>query len=73
MINRKICKICDNYSAGIKCDIEDNCEIAKTVKENENLKKEIKALKKENADLRLNMSYMVNPNAIGDRNEMGAW
>lgn len=37
------------------------------------LYEEIEELKKENARLRLEMSYMKNPNAIGDSHEMGSW
>ena len=30
-------------------------------------------VKEENDELRLKMSYMIDPNAIGDRHEMGSW
>lgn len=36
-------------------------------------KAEIERLQTENAKLRLEMSYMKSPNAIGDTHEMGAW
>ena len=39
--------------------------------ENTALKKQVKELKKELAEAKLKMSYMVNPNAIGNRNDMG--
>mgnify|MGYP004583862903 FL=1 len=39
--------------------------------ENAALKKRVKELTKELADAKLNMSYMIDPNAIGDRNDMG--
>ena len=34
---------------------------------------EIERLKDENSELRLKMSYMKEPNTIGDIHEMGAW
>ena len=36
-------------------------------------KAEIERLKAENSELRLKMSYMKDPNTIGDIHEMGAW
>ena len=36
-------------------------------------KAEIERLKAENSELRLKMSYMKEPNTIGDIHEMGAW
>lgn len=36
-------------------------------------KAEIESLKDAIKDLRREMSYMVNPNTIGDRHEMGCW
>jgi hypothetical protein len=43
----------------------------KIMDENAALKKQVKELKKELAEAKLNMSYMIDPNAIGDRNDMG--
>lgn len=36
-------------------------------------KAEIERLKAENGELKLKMSYMKEPNTIGDIHEMGAW
>ena len=36
-------------------------------------KDEIERLKTENGKLKSEMSYMINPNTIGDRHEMGGW
>lgn len=66
-----ICQMCDNYSAHTKCESEDDCKIMKIMNENAALKKQVKELTKELADAKLNMSYMIDPNAIGDRNDMG--
>ena len=43
----------------------------KIMDENAALKKQVKELKKELAEAKLNMSYMIDPNAIGNRNDMG--
>lgn len=67
-----VCKYCENYIAGIKCD-NINCDLKKLEKENTVLKKKNKELKKQVEDLKLEKSYMINPNAIGDRHEMGCW
>ena len=66
MSDTELCKMCTEYSNETKCDNKENCKLLAIVREN-------RELKKENADLRLKISYMVNPNAIGDRHEMGCW
>ena len=70
---REICEMCENYSVDTECEDESRCKIAELVKENNRLKAEVKRLKTENSNLQLKMSYMHDPNAIGDRHEMGAW
>lgn len=59
------CVICEGYMKGVSCENE-NCPVWK-------IKAENKALKEEVSKLRLEMSYMHNPNTIGDRHEMGCW
>lgn len=66
-----ICRICDNFDVGRKCDNEDKCILIAMQKENTELKKQVAELKKELADTKRKMSYMVNPDAIGSRNDMG--
>lgn len=66
MTRKELCNMCMDYAKGAKCDNQDKCKLLAVIKEN-------KALKKEIADLKLKMSYMVNPNAIGDCHEMGCW
>lgn len=41
--------------------------------ENSELMAEVESLKEALKDLKIQMSYMVNPNSIGDRHEMGCW
>lgn len=71
MSKTEICQMCDNYSVRNKCDQKKDCKIMKIMDENAALKKQVKELKKELAEAKLNMSYMIDPNAIGDRNDMG--
>lgn len=60
----EICEMCEEYMADEECEIKETCKINALVKENERLKKEVQSLK-------CDMSYMINPLAIGDRHEMG--
>lgn len=71
MRKKEICQMCDNYSVRTRCDNRKDCKIMKIVDENATLKKQVEELKKELAEVKLNMSYMIDPNAIGDRNDMG--
>lgn len=71
MSKKELCEMCTEYSTEIKCENKSACKLMALIDENTSLKNQIKELKKENSDLRLNMSYMTNPNAIGDRNDMG--
>ncbi|RGM75509.1 hypothetical protein [Agathobacter rectalis] len=52
------------------CFESENDKIS-ALEENKKLKEEINSLKKKLSDTKLEMSYMINPNAIGDRNDMG--
>lgn len=72
MLNKiDICKMCQEYDAEHKCEIERDCKLISVLEENKELKKEVNSLKKELSDTELKMSYMINPNAIGSRNDMG--
>ena len=64
MTERKLCSMCTEYAKGTRCENKDTCDLLNIIKEN-------KLLKKENAELRQKMSYMIDPNAIGNRNDMG--
>lgn len=65
MTEKELCKMCTEYSSDNQCEHKNECKLLKIIKENKNLKEENKKLKKK-------MSYMINPNCIGDRNgEMG--
>lgn len=59
-----ICKMCQEYDVEHKCEIEKDCKLISVLEENKKLKKEL-------SDTELKMSYMINPNAIGNRNDMG--
>lgn len=63
MDKKEVCKICESYMEGIVC--EAHCPVEKLFAEN-------KRLNAENSRLKHEMSYMVSPNAIGNRGgEMG--
>lgn len=81
----KVCEMCEVYMTDTECDLKPDCPAAGIIKELkeareqiERLEKQVKdrdanirKLKKQVDDLRLEKSYMINPNAIGDRHEMG--
>ena len=71
MTERELCNMCTEYSTYTKCENKDTCKLLNIIKENKALNKENENLKKAIKELRLNMSYMINPNAIGYRNDMG--
>lgn len=73
------CAICENYIADIEC-INSECPVYRMKFLNMILKEECtkleaenKKLKIQNEQLRIDMSYMKNPNTIGDSHEMGSW
>lgn len=63
--------MCQEYDIEHKCEMENSCKLISVLKENKELKRQVRSLKKELSDTKLKMSYMVNPNAVGDRNDMG--
>nr|DAZ72303.1 MAG TPA: hypothetical protein [Caudoviricetes sp.] len=63
--------MCQEYDIEHKCEMENSCKLISVLKENKELKKKVNSLKKELSDTELKMSYMINPNAIGSRNDMG--
>ena len=73
MTEKELCNMCTEYSQDVKCENKDTCKLLNVVRDNKRLIEENRALKKEVSELRVNMSYMRDPNAIGDRHEMGCW
>ena len=71
MNKKDICELCTEYSTDEKCESEDECVMIALWKENSGLKEKIKNLEKELQEAKIEMSYMVNPCAIGNRNDMG--
>ena len=63
--------MCQEYCIEHKCEMENSCKLISVLKENKELKKQVNSLKKELSDTKLKMSYMINPNVIGNRNDMG--
>lgn len=71
MTVKELCEMCTEYSKDLKCENKSKCKLLNILEENKKLKSENKKLKHEVDDLKLRMSYMINPMAIGDRHEMG--
>lgn len=71
MTEKELCRMCLEYSSDRDCENKKTCKLLNILKENDDLKKENEKLRKENKKLRHEMSYMISPNAIGDRQEMG--
>ena len=73
MTEKEVCLMCENYSEDAKCDHHDRCKLMAVLKENRALKKKVSRLKQQLDESELKRSYMINPNAIGDRHDMGCW
>lgn len=71
MTEKELCNMCTEYSKDVKCEDKKTCKLLNIVRENRRLTEENKKLKKEVYKLRIERSYMKDPNAIGDRKEMG--
>lgn len=71
MTEKEVCLMCENYSEDTKCDQHDSCKLMAVLKENRALKKKVSQLKRQLDESELKRSYMVNPSAIGYRNDMG--
>ena len=70
MTEKEVCLMCENYSEDTKCDQHDSCKLMAVLKENRALKKKVSQLKRQLDESELKRSYMVNPSAIGYRNDM---
>ena len=71
MTEKEVCLVCENYSEDTKSNQKDICKLMAVLKENRELKKKVSRLKRQLAESELKRSYMVNPSAIGYRNDMG--
>ena len=73
MTEKELCLMCENYSEDTKCEQRDNCKLMAILQENMELKKKVSRLKHQLDESELKRSYMINPNAIGDRHDMFCW
>ena len=72
MMNKvDICEMCQDYDAEHKCEMEKDCKLISLLEENKKLKNKVNFYKKELHRIKLEESYMINPNVIGNRNDMG--
>lgn len=65
MTEKEICKLCNNYAVDIKCDFKDKCKLIALVKENKNLKLELRTVKKDLAELKTIRSWELSPERMG--------
>ena len=78
---RIVCEMCEAYMADAECELKETCPAAGLKEAEDTIKQQKKELKEKNeeirklkaqvSDLRWKQSYMIDPNAIGDRHEMG--
>jgi len=67
MLKKEVCSLCTEYDFKHKCAVEKNCKLISLWKENKELKNELSKTKKKLDVAEAKMSYMINPNAIGNR------
>ena len=65
MTEKEICKLCDNYDVDIKCDFKDSCKLMSLVRENKNLKAELRVVKRELTELKSKRSWELSPDRMG--------
>lgn len=70
MIEKEVCLMCENYSEDTKCDSMIAVSSGGAKRES-GTKKKVSQLKRQLDESELKRSYMVNPSAIGYRNDMG--
>lgn len=68
---KDICRMCTEYDEQRECEAKANCPLMEIYLENGALRRWLATTRKELEDTKLKMSYMINPNAIGERNDMG--
>lgn len=73
LTEKELCGMCNDYSIDYECEKKDSCRLLSIVRDNKKLSKENKELKKNIKDLESKISYMVNPNSLGDRNGQMGW
>jgi len=73
MTEKELCSMCNEYSYKHRCELKPTCKLMGILKQNKELRKKVRELKRENEELREENYYMVDPNCIGDRHEMGCW
>lgn len=70
---QELCKMCIDYSVDCMCEKKESCRLLSIVRDNKRLSKENKEVQNKIKDLKLEMSYMANPNWLGDRNGQMGW
>lgn len=65
MTNNELCKMCTEYSTETKCDHKNDCKLLGILRENRQLKEELREIKKELSDLQIRKSWEDYPEMMG--------
>ncbi len=65
MTNNELCSMCTEYSIETKCDHKDDCKLLGILRENRQLKEELRETKKELSDLQIRKSWEDYPEMMG--------
>lgn len=65
MTNNELCNMCTEYSTETKCDHKNDCKLLGVLKENRQLKEELRETKKELSDLQIRKSWEDYPEMMG--------
>lgn len=65
MTDKELCSMCTEYSTETKCDHKNDCKLLGILKENRQLKEELRETKKELSDLQIRKSWEDYPEMMG--------
>lgn len=65
MTEKELCNMCAEYNADVKCENKKQCPLISIIKENKELKAELRKVKKERDDLKIEKSWKTSPDLMG--------
>lgn len=65
MTDKELCNMCTEYSTETKCDHKNDCKLLGILRENRQLKEELREIKKELSDLQIRKSWEDYPEMMG--------
>ena len=65
MTDKELCNMCTEYSTETKCDHKNDCKLLGILRENRQLKEELRETKKELSDLQIRKSWDDYPEMMG--------